>query len=290
MDKWQSIQAVLCSLLAVTWACAHTRPSDELSPELGGEVAAVMIQHHAHDTAIPLLRRAIAHNPNDANLHRMMGIVLRDRDLYREAIVELLLAWHFDAHNADTAAALGILYDKRGNQDAAQMWHQQAIDLNPHKAEYFNNLGFTYSLHRRDWPAIAAFREALRLHPGLRRAANNLGFVLARQHLMQEAYAAFVQGSTEKGQALANVGLAYELAKDQNGALYYYRLALQQNRGLQSVAVRLRYLTEHVGVQGDLAPTWSPTPTQASEANAAGQKQPGEVPWSTETIGSKSPS
>lgn len=202
---------------------------ERLGRELSLQIAEIMANNKAYDTATPLLQEGIAEDPNNPRLHRLLGTVLRDRGVYDEALTELQLAWTLAPYIPDTAAALGVTYDAMGRRDAAEMWHRAALDMAPKRGELYNNLGFSLYLQGRDAEAMVALREALRFNPNQARAFNNLGFVYHRLGEAELAMQSFAQASTRAG-AFANMGLASEMAGDTTAARGLYQQALQLDR------------------------------------------------------------
>lgn len=233
------------ALLAVT-GCAATQPREARGERLGREltvqIAEIMANNKVYDTATPLLQEGIAEDPNNPRLHRLLGAVLRDRGVYEEALTELQLAWRLGPYSPDTAAALGVLYDSIGRHDAAEMWHRHALDLAPKRGDLYNNLGFSLYLTGRDAEAMVALREALRYNPNQARAFNNLGFVYHRLGEHDLALRSFQQAGTRAG-ALANLGLAHEIAGDVAGAQAAYREALSLDHRLDVARKNLAQLS-----------------------------------------------
>ncbi|HET6345009.1 MAG TPA: tetratricopeptide repeat protein [Myxococcota bacterium] len=241
-------------VVAMAGACAtHTANRQNDGKELTAEIAEIMATNHVYETAVPLLQQGISEDPNNARLHRLLGAVLRDRGIYVEALKELQLANSLQPNDADTAAAMGVLYDLRGNPAAAEIWHRRALDLAPERAEFFNNLGFSMYLQGRNYEAVTAFQEALRRNPNQPRAYNNLGFTLARLKDFDAALRAFQQAGT-KAAALANLGLAYELAADLDEARRCYKGALRLDRRLDVARKNLANLARNDHPAAESAP------------------------------------
>lgn len=214
---------------------------ERLGRELSLQIAEIMANNKVYETATPLLQEGIADDPNNPRLHRLLGTVLRDRGVYEEALAELQLAWQLAPHVADTAAALGVTYDAMGRRSAAEMWHRAALDLAPKRGELYNNLGFSLYLQERDAEAMVALREALRFNPNQARAFNNLGFVYHRLGEPELAMQSFAQANSRAG-ALANMGLASEMAGDVVAARRAYQRALEVDRRLDVARKNLAQL------------------------------------------------
>lgn len=215
--------------LACSTACATSKPNADA--RLASDIAEVLVAHHAHEQATPMLQRALAADPDNPRIHSMLGLVLRDRGLFPQAEEELLLAHRMAPNDSDTIAGLGVLYDQWDKHAEAEVWHRAAIALIPNSPDVYNNLGFSLYLDGRIDEAVVAYNEALRRDPGARRVYNNLGFAKARQKDYVGALKAFENGGG-KAAAIVNLGLAYELAGDAASAKGFYEQALQLDHGL----------------------------------------------------------
>jgi Flp pilus assembly protein TadD len=223
--------------------------SDRVGRQLAADIAEVMATNRVYETAVPLLQQGIAEDPNSPRLHRLLGIVLRDRGIYDQAMIELQLAHELAPADADTVAAVGVLYDLMQRPVAAEAWDRHALDINPNKAEYYNNLGFCMYLQGRDYDAVVSFRESLRRSPNQSRVYNNLGFALARLGQHELALRSFEQAGS-RATAMANLGVAYEMAGDTDEARAWYLRALKVDQRLE-VARRNLHNLNHPLSLGD---------------------------------------
>lgn len=204
--------------------CAH-RPPPPPEVSLNQELAEVLVAHHAYEAAIPLLQDIVAREPTNARVRTMLGIVLRDHRVFGEARKELAAAWRIDPKDADTAAAMGVLFDTEGEGEMADIWHRRAIELGGERADHLNNLGFSLALRGQIAEAIDAYTRALARDPGMRRVYNNLGFAQARLGHFDDAWSSFQQAGP-RARALSNLALAYERAGSLEQARAFYQEAL----------------------------------------------------------------
>jgi Flp pilus assembly protein TadD len=219
--------------LGVLWClvgCATSSGAQRQS-QLSNEIAEVLVAHHANEQATPLLQRAVAEDPTNPRIHAMLGIVLRDRGLFEQAEAELLLANKLKVDDTDTLSALGVTYDKWGKGELAESYHRRALALQPQSPDFLNNLGFSLFLRQQTQKSIEVYKEALRYDPSARRVYNNLGFAHARQADFAQAYKDF-ENAGGKAAAMANLGLAYELAGDLDSAKTFYNEALKLDKSL----------------------------------------------------------
>lgn len=242
---------LLCSCLALVSAAscasmqqgAHEQQGERLGRELSAQIAEIMAVNHVYETATPLLQEGIAEDPNNPHLHRLLGVVLRDRGVYEEALKELELSWKLAPWVPDTAAALGVLHDSTQRPVAAEAWHREAIDLAPRRGELYNNLGFSLYLQGRDAESMVALREGLRYNPNQARAFNNLGFVYFRLGEREMAMKSFRQAGS-RAHALANFGVALEISGEIAEARASYVEALRLDKRLDVARKNLAQLEQ----------------------------------------------
>lgn len=241
---WRGVWAG-AGLLLLTH-CAHQGDSvDQEARRLSGEIAELMVAHHANEAAVPLVQRGLAEDPNNPRMHTLMGILLRDSGLFQEARRELDKAYRLEPRDLDTVVATAVLLDSMGLGDQAEVWHRRAIAMAPSRADLYNNLGFSHYLRKQYHEAVAVYRQALERDPGAHRVYNNLGFALARLQRYEDARAAFERGGG-KAPALANLGVAYELVGDWDSARDMYVEALRSDRNLKVARTNLDILNKRL--------------------------------------------
>lgn len=220
----------------------------EMDSAITVQLAETLISSGAAANAVPLLRRALAREPDDARLHYLLGLVLRDRGVYAEAERELNLAIRLaDTQKVETApiySGLGILYDISGRPLDARVAHEKATQRAPDVAQFQNNLGFSYYLAGDYDAAIKCYEHALSKSPNADRVYINLGFALAAKGDEAGAMRMFKQTLTH-AEALNNLALAHELQKSEAGrerARALYRDALAADPGLDAATTNLEAL------------------------------------------------
>jgi tetratricopeptide (TPR) repeat protein len=160
----------------------------------------------SRDEAIALLKKAIARAPSDANLHRQLGHILRDR----------------------------------GSLDEAIAAYRKATSLNPGDAAAHNDLGLALYRAERNEEAVQSYRRAVELDPGSADAHHRLGSALLRLELIDEAIASCAKATQldpKMAAAHAHLGNCYGAALKLNEALASYRRAL----ALEPGAARYRW-------------------------------------------------
>jgi tetratricopeptide (TPR) repeat protein len=222
----------------------------------------------ALDEAIADYRSAIRMEPDSANAHNGLGVLLEQQQKLEEAITEYRTAIRFDPKNAifycnlgrvlraqgkpgEAVAAcrkavelestfskahngLGLALYDQGKLDEAIDSFQKAIKTNPRDTAPLNNLGNSLKQQRKLPEAIAAFRDAIRLDPSDATLYRNLGAVLRVQGKPGEAVA-FLRKAVELDQgslaALYDLSIALTDSSLPNEGLSYARKAIQLDKG-----------------------------------------------------------
>jgi tetratricopeptide (TPR) repeat protein len=220
-------------------------PAPALAPSEVEQVQRTMawrlVDEGDYDRALPLLRDLLAQYPRDAGLRLLLGIVLREKQMYGPALAELKLVVGWRPDSARAHAALGVLLDQMGRHGEAEKHHRQAVALRPSMATYHNNLGFCLFLSRRRPEAKEALERAIRLDPSLRRAYNNLGFLRGLDDDEDAALRAFRQAGSP-AMAWTNMGLVAELRGRPQHARACYERALREQPDFAPALRNLRAL------------------------------------------------
>jgi tetratricopeptide (TPR) repeat protein len=88
------------------------------------------------DEAVAALRQAMEMDPENADLHREMGITFLLAKEWNRARVEMIEAIRHDRTDADAHNGLGYALEKLGNLDAAVKEYHLATQLEPDDASY----------------------------------------------------------------------------------------------------------------------------------------------------------
>ena len=150
----------------------------------------IALQVGRPDTAIELIRQAIALNAVVAEFHNNLGNALRDRQLLDEAIAAYRQALRLKPDLAVAHYNLGNALRDQGLLDEAIAAYRQGLRVRPDDAVTHLNLGNVLRDKGLLDEAIAAYRHFIRLKPDYAEAYNNLGVVLSNKGLHDEAIAA----------------------------------------------------------------------------------------------------
>ena len=232
-------------------------------------LAEILVEARAWKSAAPIIRRSIAREPENPRFHYLLGNMLRDRQVYREAERAYLRALQLNPRLAIAHSDLAVLYDLMQRAEDANRHHQEALKLAPASARFHHNRGFSLHLQHRFEEAVSSYERALQLAPDEDRIYTNLAFSLGALRRDAEAQRALEQ-TLSNAQVLNNLGLIHELRGEAAAALELYRGALEADRRLEAARENWERLTralEQTSV--------TETPAERAPLPASGQ---GETP------------
>lgn len=148
-------------------------------------------QSHQYADAETLYRSTLSRNPLCWLAYNNLGVLklngrLSDVPTAMEQIKEAL---RLNPHFPEGYNNLGYALRRLNRIDEAEACHREALRLMPDFAEAHNNLGADLQRLNRIEEAELQFREALRLDPHLAEAENNLGGVFLSKGNVEEAAA-----------------------------------------------------------------------------------------------------
>jgi len=133
------------------------------------------------------LRRALRLQPDYAEAHNMLGIILRNNQELRGATIEYREAIRLKPNFAEAHYNLGRALKSQSRLEAAIAEYREAIRLKPELAEAHYHLGRAL-YDRHDWDAAAAeYQETIRLRPDFAPAHTSLALTLKKKGVGQEA-------------------------------------------------------------------------------------------------------
>ena len=217
-----------------------------------------MIAFQAGDleTAVELIRRAIAINGQGASYYANLGNVLQAQGKLDEAEVQCGLALALKPDLTEVHINLGNILQARGELDGSVACYERALALNPNSAEAHNNLGNARQKQELMDAAVACYRVALALRPNYAECYNNLGNALQAEGRLHDAQACYEQAlAIEPNYAMARYSMGYLLSElgHPDEALIQYRKALElqpdyAQAGFSEALVQL--------LQGNFADGW----------------------------------
>ena len=147
---------------------------------------------------IPLLRQAIAINPNHAEDYSNLGIALYDQGDVEAAIEAYRQALTIKPDYPEACYNLGIALRDHGDLQDAVEAYRQALAIKPDYPEAHCNLGLALEDQDDLQAATNAYRQALAIKPDYPEAYYNLGIALQKQGDLQAAVDAYRQALAVK--------------------------------------------------------------------------------------------
>jgi Flp pilus assembly protein TadD len=163
-----------------------------------------------------MYRKALEINPNYAEAHNSLGLVLDAQGRVDEAIAHFQKALKIKPNDELAHYNLGNMLAGRGQVDEAIAHYQQALIIKPdYEAAHFN-LGNVLAGRGQVDEAIVHYRKALEIKPDDAEAHSNLGIVLAGRGRLDEAIAHF-QKALEIKPGDVKVRRNLEIARSKRG-------------------------------------------------------------------------
>ena len=144
------------------------------------------------EEAYPLIRRAIALAPDVTEYHFNLGTILADRGRQEQAIACLHEALRLKPLYAEAMVNLGTALRELGQLPEAAEYFRKASELNPRSAEQHNNLGVVLRDMGLTEEAIVCYRRALACDPQFAKAYSDLGMALNENGNMEEGLACYL--------------------------------------------------------------------------------------------------
>ena len=106
-------------------------------------------QEGRSDEAVALIKRSLELEPDRADWHSNLGIVLRDRLQLDEAIAACQRAIALDPNHANAHNNLGVLLRAQGKPVEAEAAYRAAIRVSPEHSDAYTNLGILLNGQKR---------------------------------------------------------------------------------------------------------------------------------------------
>jgi tetratricopeptide (TPR) repeat protein len=200
------------------------------------------------------LREAIRINPNYAEAHNNLGILLTELKRYDEAEEEYRKAIKINPKLAEAHNNLGFLLAELKRYEEAEKEYRKAIKINPKPADAHYNLGILLAELKRYEEAEEEYRKAIMINPKLAEAHNNLGILLAelkRYEEAEEEYRKAIMINPNYADAHYNLGILLAELKRYDEAEEEFREAIKINpedleahNGLGNLLVELKRYDE----------------------------------------------
>jgi tetratricopeptide (TPR) repeat protein len=163
--------------------------------EVSGEVQRLfdegtkLAQEGKHEEAIESFQKALALDPNQANILGNMAESYREMGKLNEALEAYKKAIAVDPNEPVFYTNMGVILDKMGKTEESLEAYKKAASLNPGgSAQTYFNLGATFANNGKTDEAIDAFRKAIAADPKFADAYFQLGVSLSgKPETMEEA-------------------------------------------------------------------------------------------------------
>jgi tetratricopeptide (TPR) repeat protein len=169
-------------------------------------------QSQVYANSQTLYETTIRQNPACWMAYNNLGIVLKNRGLYREAVEHYRRALQLRPDYPEAHNNLGVALNATGQHEAAAASYQEALRLRANYPDAQANLIAALTDARRPQEAITCARQAIRLCPDDARIRANFGIALgmAGRHLESvDQFAEAVRLQPDLSEAQANLAIAY---------------------------------------------------------------------------------
>jgi TolB-like protein/Tfp pilus assembly protein PilF len=176
----------------------------------------------------------------------------RDMAYFEQAEAACLRALTRDSEATDTYLALAYLHFFAGQHDQSELEFKHVIDLNPTLPNAYLGLARNYELEERPGEAETAFAKAIEVDEGYWNSYQLFGNFLFGQGRYAEAannYREVIKRKPSYGPAYGNLGAAYYMAGDLDGAAEAYEtsLTISPNRsGYSNTGTMYYYLGDFI--------------------------------------------
>ncbi|MBV8278300.1 MAG: tetratricopeptide repeat protein [Verrucomicrobia bacterium] len=184
------------------------------------------------DEAVAQYQRALEINPNDAEAHYNLGLVLFRNGQLDKAIAQYQKGLEINPNYVQAHNNLGNALFQKGQLDEAVAQFQKALEINLNYAEAHNNLGIALFQKGQLDEAVAQFQKALEINFNYAEAHSNLGLVLFRKGQLDEAIAQYQKAleiDPNYVQAHYNLGNALSQKGQLDEAVVQFQKALEIN-------------------------------------------------------------
>jgi Flp pilus assembly protein TadD len=136
-----------------------------------------------------LYRVTLARNPDCWLFHNNLGILLRDRQRFDEAVTEFRHALTIRPKYANAHTNLADAMGALGQIEEAMAEYQKALEIKPEDVGAHTNYGYILTTLGRLDEAMAQYRKALEIKPASAELQNDVAFCLAAQGRLDDAAA-----------------------------------------------------------------------------------------------------
>ncbi len=166
------------------------------------DLATELARTGRHAEAIPVWRKAVDLEPDNARAHYYLGVSLQSEGLSEEAISEFQKSVEINPDNAAAYTGLGSVFEKMGRQEAAREafakslsagvseW-RKTVEIYPEEPTTHFNLALALDNQGQLPEAIEQYQKTVALDPENAPASMNLAIALAKTGKLDEAIGQF---------------------------------------------------------------------------------------------------
>jgi tetratricopeptide (TPR) repeat protein len=137
------------------------------------------------EQAIFAYNQALRHDPQSAEAHAVLGMLLMNEGHFQEAEHHGEQALLYQPNHAGAHNNLGLALAKQRKTDQAVRHFELAVENDPSFLGAHINLGLAYTQLGRFDDALVQYQEAVRLDPNYARAYDNLHKALIEHHKLE---------------------------------------------------------------------------------------------------------
>lgn len=205
--------------------------------------------------AEPLLRQALAQQPQNPDAHAALGEACHRQERFEEAEALYRRALQLDARQFFAQVRLSDLLRDTGRAEEAEAAARRALELDDEAVASHFSLGMAHKARGRMEPAMRAFRRALELDPGATQAMQQLALALREEDRLEEAEAqlrAALRLRPDSAALLADHGMVLAELMRYDEALACLDRALERAPHSVMAINRKALIVDHLGdrVQG----------------------------------------
>jgi len=237
-DHFQYLACVGLIALAASTGTAICERGGRWARDLGMLAAAIVLlilgvstwrQARIYENLETLWLDTLTKNPRCWLAHNNLGNVLLQQGKISDALGHYEQALRLEPDRAETQINLGNVSFQQGRVNDALGYYEQALRLKPDYAEAHNNLGIALAQMGKTADAIAHYEQALRIKPDYADAHNSLGIALARTGKIEDAIAHYEQAlrfNPDYAEAHCNLGNVFWQQGKVSEAVGHYEQAL----------------------------------------------------------------
>jgi tetratricopeptide (TPR) repeat protein len=200
--------------------------------ELHNNLGLILHMTGRFEEAMMHFQKAIDVQPDQAEVYYNLGMVLKEKGRLNEAIANYEKAIHLSPSNADAYVNLGIVFREIGQIDEAIVNYRKALELNPKNIDTYVNLGIALREIGQLNEAIFCFQKALQIDADYVLALNNLGITVRERGNLDDSVAWFqkvISIDPKFDNAYFNLGIVFHEKRQLDKALDFFQKTIKLN-------------------------------------------------------------